>query len=628
MCGICGFISKDPVKIPDLKKMNDKMIHRGPDDSGEEIFDIEDGYAAGMAHRRLSILDLSEKGHQPLTSPDKRVTIVYNGEIYNFRELKKELSGYPFVSQCDTEVILASYLTWGIDCVEKLDGMFAIAIFDREDNKLYLARDRAGKKPLYYWHDKSRFVFASELKPVMEYPYFRKEINRDILPDYLFHQYIAAPDTIFQNVKKLEQGTYLLYHYASHKIEKHRYWDLKEQYHRNSKNQIKDYNEAKDGLKQVLERAVEKRMISDVPLGTFLSGGYDSSLVTAIAAKFSAAPIKTYTIGFQEKDYNEAEYAKEISKYLGTNHTELYVTKNDMRAMIDEIAVYYDEPFADSSQIPTMLVSKLASGKVKVVLTGDGGDEFFCGYNVYELLPAAQKLDLLGEMVYRLCHSKIMRSSGLWEKLPYPVRTIAGNRNRDCKTQFGGESYVSVANRMVLNDKKSPCKYAWEREIGESDWQIRRMLLDMLTYLPDDILCKVDRGGMRYSLEARCPLLDQNVMEFSFRIPQKYKYRKSEKKKILKDLTCSYIPKELLDRPKHGFSIPLDQWLRGELKEEVLELSSRENLQKQGIFDEAFVLPFIEKYMRQGDQGNKTGGNYSKMIWSYYIFQKWYQRYF
>ena len=341
MCGICGYVSKKTISPEQLKKMNDTMYHRGPNDSGEEIYEMAGGYRVGFAQRRLSILDLSALGHQPMHSSDQRISVVYNGEIYNFQELKKELSGYPFRSNCDTEVIIAAYLKWGADCVTKFNGMFAIALYDRENESLYLFRDRIGKKPLYYWKQEDGIVFASELKPILACPDFPKEIRREVLPRYLFQQYINAPDSIFQDVCKVEPGSALCFHAGELKTWK--YWDISQVYRKCLARPVGSYEEAKSGLKELLEKSVSMRMISDVPLGSFLSGGYDSSLVTAIAQAHSDTQVKTFSIGFHETKYNEAGYAKAVAEYLGTNHTELYIDEKEMFELVDSIPYYYED---------------------------------------------------------------------------------------------------------------------------------------------------------------------------------------------------------------------------------------------------------------------------------------------
>lgn len=628
MCGICGYISKKNITAEQLKEMNDTMYHRGPNDSGEEIYPASDGYRIGFAQRRLSILDLSMLGHQPMHSDNKRISVVYNGEIYNFQELKKELADYPFRSNCDTEVIIAAYLKWGISCIERFNGMFAIALYDRETQEVYLVRDRIGKKPLYYWYEDQNLVFASELKPIMKCPGFRREIAKGVLSRYLFQQYINAPESIYQNVYKLEPGAILKFSKGQIKVWK--YWDVKEAYEKAQTNPVGSYEEAKEQLKDLLKQAVAARMIADVPLGSFLSGGYDSSLITAIAQEHSTEPVKTFSIGFHEEKYNEAKYAGAVADHLGTNHTELYIDEQDMFELVDSIPKYYDEPFADSSQIATMMVSKLAREYVTVALSGDGGDEFFCGYNIYENVAQAQKLDVLGGMVHGICQLPGLKQAHIEDKLPFRVRVIAGNREKESKTQFGAGNYIVKARAMVGELPKAealPVHYLVESRYGVDNWQIRRMLLDMDTYLPGDILCKVDRASMKYSLECRCPILDTKVMEFSYRIPHQYKYAGGDKKHILKDIAYDYIPKELLDRPKVGFGVPLDKWLRGPLKEQLLDYSSYEYLKKQNIFDAAYVSDMIQKYVVTGDAGPATGANYSKLSWSFFVFQQWYEAY-
>lgn len=626
MCGICGYIRRREVTPGQFKRMNDTMYHRGPNDSGEEVYPLAGGYQIGFAQRRLSIMDLSMLGHQPMHAADGRVVVVYNGEIYNFRELREELADYPFRSDCDTEVIIAAYLKWGVSCVNRFDGMFAIALFDRKEEAVYLIRDRIGKKPLYYWYEHEELVFASELKPIMACPDFRAEIDRGVLSRYLYQQYINAPESVYENVYKLAPGAVLKF--QNGQIHTWNYWSVREAYERAAKDPVKSYEEAKEQLKALLERAVSLRMIADVPLGTFLSGGYDSSLVTAMAQAHASGPVKTFSIGFHEESYNEAPYARAVADYLGTAHTELMIGETDMLQMVESIPKYYDEPFADSSQIPTMLVCKLAREQVTVALSGDGGDEFYCGYNIYEKVAQAQKLDRLGGLVHSLCGLPGVRWLCPESKLPFKARVIAGNRDRETKTQFGAGNYPGIAREMVgrLSSEKRmlPVHYPVESAYPVSDWQICRMLLDMDTYLPGDILCKMDRASMKYSLEARCPILDPDVMDFSFRIPHSYKYAAGDKKHILKEIAYDFMPRELLERPKKGFGVPLDKWLRGPLKEQLLYYAGRELLKRQNLFDEPYVSKMVERYLETGDRGCGTGENYSGLIWSFFVFQQWY----
>ena len=629
MCGICGFVSRRGITAEELGRMNDTMYHRGPNDSGVEIYPMSDGYQVGMAQRRLSIMDLSALGHQPMSSPDQRITVVFNGEIYNFQELKEELREYPFQSSCDTEVILAAYLKWGISCVEHLNGMFAIALYDRKDETMYLIRDRIGKKPLYYWLSGQELVFASELKPIICCPGFEEQIDRRVLSRYLFQQYINAPESIYENVYKLEPGAVLRFHKGE--VENWKYWDIRKVYAREIQNPVKDYQEAKEGLKELLRKAVSERMIADVPLGSFLSGGYDSSLITAIAQEQAQEPVKTFSIGFHEEKYNEAGYARAVAQYLGTKHTEMYIDEKDMFDLVESIPKYYDEPFADSSEIATMMVSALARKDVTVALSGDGGDEFFCGYNIYERVAQAQKLDKLGGLVHGICSLPGLKQAGLENRLPFKVRIVAGNRNPECKTQLGSDNYLVKAANMVgalpAGKEALPIRYLVESAYPADNWQIRRMLVDMDTYLPGDILCKVDRASMKYSLESRSPILDQRVMEYSFRIPHEFKYAGGDKKHILKDIAYDYIPKELLDRPKVGFGVPLDKWLRGPLSEKLGDYCSVDYLRRQQMFDPVYTSELVSGYLRTGDAGPATGANYSKIVWSFFVFQQWYETY-
>lgn len=621
MCGICGFITNKKINIDQLILMNETMIHRGPDDHGEEIYSISDGRCLGLAQRRLSILDLSFLGHQPMHTNDGRITIIFNGEIYNYKDIKKELNQYSFKSTCDTEMIIAAYIKWGIDCVKKFNGMFAIAIYDRKDDTLYLVRDRMGKKPLYFYYNENDFVFASECKPLLQYPYFKKKLDKSVMGSYLYHQYINAPKTVFEYVYKLEPGSVLKYQKGKTII--YKYWDLKERYIENKKRGITHYEEAKTQLKDLLIDATKIRMIADVPVGAFLSGGYDSSLVSAIAQSLSKKPIHTFCIGFHKEDCNEAQYARKIADYLGTEHTELYIDDKEMYKLVESIPKYYDEPMADSSQIATMLVASLAKENVTVALSGDGGDELFCGYDYYSLIKKAQGFDGMGRIIYELCNLPGIRKTKVSERLPYYVRTIAKNRDLRYKTQFALTQYEWVITQL-LQYETANIKYD-ETGYAASDWITKRMLLDQETYLPSDILCKVDRASMKYSLESRCPILDYRVIEYSYRMPIEYKTKYGNTKHILKNIAHEYIPKALLERPKAGFKVPLQDWLRSQLKDQLIAFSRKEYLRQQDIFNPIRMEFFIDSYLKNGDLG--SGANYSNIVWAFFVFQQWYTRY-
>ena len=631
MCGICGYLSKRIITEHELSVMNDTMKERGPDDSGTQLWELPGGRTLGMAQRRLSILDLSELGHQPMSTPDGRLSLVYNGEIYNYRELREELPEYSFRSNCDTEVILAAYLKWGIRCVERFNGMFAFALYDRESGELFLARDRMGQKPLYYWKSGDQLVFASVLAPIMKCPGFQGKIREEVLPRFLFQEYINAPETILEDVFKVEPGTVLTWHDAASRMTSYRYWDVSERYEAMQREPVSDFGEAKEQLKELLRSAVRRRMIADVPLGSFLSGGYDSSLISAIAQEqLGSTPLQTFSIGFEEKDYDESPYAAAIAEYLGTDHTQRIIGEQDLLELVSDLPKFFDEPMSDSSQIPTMLVSKLAREKVTVALSGDAGDEFFCGYGIYDLVRKAQELDGIGRLAHGIGQLPLGHGKKLEDCYPFRAQVISANRNPKTRTQFGAGSYVELAGRLVQrseDDPLLPVNYETEERYPSENWQITRMLLDMDTYLPGDILAKVDRASMKYSLENRCPFLDPEVMLYSYRLDHDLKYHREKsgwsKKYILKQLAGDYIPRELLERPKKGFSVPLGKWLSGPLREQLLTYGNAQFLKKQGIFKPEEVTQLIAKFLSEGDKGAGTGQNYSGLLWSFFVFQQW-----
>lgn len=625
MCGICGFISDRPETMDVLVRMNNTLAHRGPDDHGEEIYQISDGRYIGFAQRRLSIMDLTEKGHQPMHSVNKRISIVFNGEIYNYRELKKELNDYSFVSDCDTEVLIAAYLKWGKDFIYKVNGMFAIALLDRNNNTIYFFRDRIGKKPFYYYKDDdNNIVFASELKAILQSPLFRKQINQGIIGRFLYRDCIIAPDTIYCNTYKLEPGMVL--EITKNSFKKYKYWDISDKYNELKKGGVIEYNQAKEELKSLLRKAVAKRMIADVPVGAFLSGGFDSSLVCALAQEISSQPIKTFSIGFHDDKFDEAVYARKVAEKLGTDHKEMYIDEEDMMNVLEDIPYYYDEPFADSSQIPTTLVSKLAKETVSVVLSGDGGDELFGGYDIYMILQEAEKKKTFGKILRQIGKIPGIKRTPLWRKRSIVQRILSDHDNPEAKTQGGVNSYFDVINKIMLYPVHN-FYYEFESRYIEKRYDVLRMLLDTDTYLPDDILTKVDRASMRYALECRCPILDKEVIEFSYKLPQEYKIYQGKTKRILKDIVYDYLPREIMDRPKAGFCIPKDKWLRGRLRERILDWTNRDYLVRQGIFEPDSTVAFIEEYMENGDMGNWSGKNFSRIVWAYFIFQQWYQVY-
>ena len=618
MCGFTGYSNsirhvENQVMINMLKTIE----YRGPDDSG--IYYTTSCPYVGLGHNRLSILDLSNQGHQPYEY--KNLIIVYNGEIYNHLTIRSSLieNGYSFNSSCDTETIIKAIHYWGIDAIKRFIGMFAIAIYDKEKSELILVRDRIGIKPLYYYFDQQHFIFASELKPIMEYPYFNKNINLDVLYEYIFHGYISAPNTIFKNTYKLEPGSYLVF--SNNNIKIHSYWKTLNEPIINSSNLIDNpKNRYIDELEQLIITSVKDRMISDVPIGTFLSGGYDSSLISSIMQELSNKPINTFSIGFDEDNYNEAGYAKEVASYLGTNHHEEYMPIKEAQKLIEEIPIYYDEPFADSSQLPTLLVSHLARKSVKVILSGDGGDEVFCGYNRYDLVSRYSKLVSLGK-IFNLT-SKVLPINYLlpylspkWSKTPY----LSNNTDIINCNYLGSKFHIE---NLLLDRKFSiNTKYIHASEYSKNI-QEAHMIQDMLTYLPDDILCKVDRASMSESLETRVPLLDHRIIEYARNIPHTLKYNNGEKKYILKQIAHKHIPKKLLDRPKQGFGIPIYLWLRTDMAYLIEENLSKSIINKQGIFN--YVI--IEKLVKQFNISKSD--YYARFIWHLIVFQLWYKKYY
>jgi len=529
------------------------------------------------------------------------VTIVFNGEIYNFNELKKEITDYHFVSTCDTEVIIAAYLKWGIKAIEKFNGMFAIGIYDKRVDKLFLCRDRIGKKPLYYWCDGDNIVFASELKPIMKSPGFIPVLNKKVIGKFIFHQYILAPQTIFENVYKVCPGEIVSFSKGS--IVKTKYWGVK------GTTCSISYPDAKLELKEMLVESCRKRMISDVPIGVFLSGGIDSSLIAAIARSLDGN-IKTFSIGFNDEKYNEAQYAKEISKHLGTVHKELYLDESSLFDFLKDLSYYYDEPLADNSQISTMAVSKLAKEDVTVVLSGDGGDELFCGYDSYvDIINNKKNIKLAMAMKNFLDFTGIKNNKLIRSMLP---------------NNLWLGYYESLLRDLLIEETYSDLNFN-EISFTKND-VFNKMLNDQLTYIPDDILCKVDRASMKYSQEVRCPLLDYKIVEFANSLPFEYKYN-GTKKRILKDIVYEYIPNELLDRPKMGFAIPTEKWLKSKLKDRVRRFADINRLKNQGIFNPVNMNKFIEDYFNGTMAPQLVNLDNTRIVWSFYVLQDWLEYY-
>lgn len=585
---------------------------------GRTIREIKEGYHLGMAQRRLSILDLSALGHQPMHSEDGRIDLIFNGEIYNFLDIKEEISDYEFKSTCDTEVIIAAYLKWGIDCVNKFNGMFAIALYDHRQDVLYLVRDRIGKKPLYYYVNEQEIVFASTLKPIEMFPGFVKDVNLEVIGSFLEHQYITSPDCIYKNVYKVCPGEVITYQMGQ--LNKYKYWNIIEKHNTCPKFEG-TYNDAKDELKKLLLDSVQKRMVADVPIGVFLSGGYDSTLVSCLAQEISNEPIKTFCIGVNDNDYDEARYAKEISQIIGADHTEVYINESEMYRLIDDIPKYYDEPFADASQIPSMLVAALAKTRVTAVLSGDGGDELFCGYKSYDMIMRLQKYDKLGKIINCLGYSTIGEKLHAMEHAHAFTRVLAKNSINSNKLQYRIIFSKNIIDNMLIQKGEI---YYGEDKVFQKNWQEARMLLDQCTYLPDDIMCKVDRATMAYSLEARSPILDYRIVEFAQTLPHEFKYKAGNKKRILKDLVYEYIPYDLMNRPKQGFGIPIEKWLKqGRLRDMLIDYGNMHYLKSQGIFNEEYTNKLISRYL-SGEKDENI--DITGIIWAFVVFQQWLDR--
>lgn len=646
MCGIAGFlnVSNDLISHKDgselLQKIGNTLRLRGPDSLG---WWFDERMQFGMAHRRLSIVDLSDAGEQPMHSQAGRFVLVYNGEIYNHLELRKELSvtidRVEWSGSSDTEVFLACIENWGIEeSLEKIEGMFAFALWDKEHQVLTLGRDRFGEKPLYFgWQGKS-FIFGSQLKALRVHPDFEGVINRDGLSLLLRHSYIPAPYSIYKDIQKLEAGHLYTLDLNTGEGSTSYYWSS-ESVAQRLENTQKDCQEQDvvDTLEQLLKKSVGQQMLADVPLGAFLSGGIDSSTIAALMQNNSETSIKTFSIGFHESEFNEATYAKEVAEHLGTDHTELYVSAEQAQAIIPKIADVYDEPFSDSSQIPTYLVSKLAGDHVTVVLSGDGADELFCGYNRYTFTNRMwRNLSLLPISIRRLLSVMIQSVSiAHWRRvnrlLPSRYKTI----NLGDKIHKGAKVLASkdiadlykglVANwekpeLVVKNAKESPTVLTdGLRKSSLTNDIEQMMLLDVLSYLPEGILTKIDRASMAVSLETRVPFLNHEVAEFAWSLPLEYKLRKGVSKWCLREVLYKYVPKELVDRPKMGFGVPIAEWLRGPLQHWAEQLLDAQRLEEEGFF-------VVEPIREMWQEHLTSVRNWQYPLWDVLMFQAWYEK--
>lgn len=643
MCGLTGFWQPGGFHVEDAKAMAEAMAeriaHRGPDDSGVWV-DGEAGIA--LAHRRLSIVDLSAAGHQPMISVSGRYVLVYNGEIYNHRELRLALnigSAASWRGHSDTETILAGFEAWGIEVtLQKTVGMFALALWDRHERALYLARDRLGEKPLYYGWQGDTFSYGSELKALKAHPAFQGEIDRNAVALMLRHNYIPAPYSIYRGICKLPPGTYLKIPGSGKEEAPIAYWSLLDVARRGRAQPFAGSDQgAVAALDEKLRESVGLQMIADVPLGAFLSGGIDSSLIVALMQAQSSRPVKTFTIGFHEEGYNEAEHAKLVAKYLGTQHTELYVTPEVALEVIPRLPTLYDEPFSDASQIPTFLVSQLAKQEVTVSLSGDAGDELFGGYARYAWASSIwRKLGHIPLPLRRVgAHGLHTLSPKTWTQLFDAMPAIVRSRIRTARPgdkahrlaemlvsstpeelYRGMVSHWKRPDSVVIGATEPPTVLTANSWLGHPDFEQLMMYLDAVSYLPDDILVKVDRAAMAVGLETRVPFLDHRVVEFAWRLPSSMKIREGQGKWILKQVLYKYLPKELFERPKMGFGVPIDSWLRGPLREWAESLLDGARLKREGIFNPIQI--------RQKWQDHLSGEcNWQYDLWDVLMFQAW-----
>jgi asparagine synthase (glutamine-hydrolysing) len=631
MCGISGFIDcNEKSSLEILKSMTDILHHRGPDDSGYQFLET-DKCQVGLGHRRLSIIDLTDSGKQPMQF--NHLWITYNGEVYNFKEIKAELIvlKHSFIGHSDTEVILHAFDEWGILFVEKFIGMFAFVIYDVKKGEIFCLRDRAGIKPFfYYWHE-GLFLFASELKAFHKHPHFKKEININAVAAFIQYGNVPSPHCIFNNCYKLKPGHYLKFNIPNLSFDIFKYWDVYDAYNKPKLNI--SFQEAKIETEKILQSAFDYRMVADVPVGVFLSGGYDSACLTALLQKDRPEKLKTFTIAVPDIGLNEAPFAKEVAKHLGTEHTEYECTQKEALALINDLPYYYDEPFADSSAIPTTLVCKMARKQVTVALSADAGDEIFAGYNRYDyMMKYGQKLSSIPSFIRK--GSSLAMNLISANKIPILNNKYNFyNRYEKLKSLLNDPSHknmmLSLSRQYDENQLKKILKTNFETlhtaylsdDLNEEHKTALSymMAIDYQTYLVDDILQKVDRASMTVSLEGREPFLDHRIIEWAAQLPDNFKYFKGNKKYILKEIVHQYIPKELMDRPKMGFAIPIENWLVNDLKNQVLYYLSDEKILKQEIFD----LKFVKKIKNDFFSGKKEFG---VKIWYLLMFQMWFEK--
>lgn len=620
-----------------LFRMGAAIKHRGPDDNGVWVNSEK---TVGLVHQRLSILDLSDAGHQPMVSHCGRYILAYNGEIYNHTELRKELEidgyGKKWRGHSDTETLLAGIIHWGVEkTLQYLNGMFAFALWDNVEQLLFLARDRLGEKPLYYGKVGDTIVYGSELKALVAHPKWQGRIDREALTLFMRYSYVPAPLSIYRDIAKLKPAHYVVIPLSADSWGSPTcYWDSMQVAQEVTAMPGDSPEELVDELEQLLSDAVKSRMMADVPLGAFLSGGYDSSAVVALMQAQSDRPVKTFTIGFHEQDFDEANHARAVAHHLGTDHTEWYVSPEEAMSVIPDLPRVYDEPFSDSSQIPTLLISQLARKYVTVSLSGDGGDELFCGYNRYVLgyrlwsklrfLPPAIRDGLASILNHAPGHAldrlqkylpQRFRLPELADRLPKLAQVV---HHRDGELFYRDLVSLWKDPVQVVREGHESKKYlpSFDRPGRLSGIREKMMYLDMISYLPDDILTKVDRASMAASLEARVPILDHRVVEFAWRVPTRFKYRNGQGKWLLRQVLYRYVPRTIMDRPKMGFGIPLEHWLRGALRQWAEDLLNKDRLRQEGYFDPETICTMWQEHLA----GKRR---WHHQLWNVLMFQAW-----
>jgi len=631
MCGIAGFIDfKKRSTRANLIAMTDTMEHRGPDGSDYQLMELPEAII-GLGHRRLSIIDLSEHGTQPMQHDNLWIT--FNGEIYNFQEIKDELIGlgHSFSGKSDTEMILHAYQQWGIECVDRFIGMFAIVIADLSKKEVFMLRDRAGVKPLFVYWQNDLLMFASELKAFHQHPNFTKEINKDAVSAFMQYGNVPTPHCIFNHCFKIKPGHYHKIELQSRKTEAKQYWNVYDAY--NAPKSVVDYPTAKSEVQSLLKSAFNYRMVADVPVGVFLSGGFDSSCVTAILQSERTEKLKTFTIGVPDIGLNEAPYAKEIAQHLGTDHHEFECTEREVFEHIYDLPFYYDEPFADSSAIPTTLVSKMARKHVTVALSADGGDEIFAGYNRYDYLirygkklnriPGFIRHTMAGTMnVIPSNRIPVLRGKynfhNRYEKLKQVLKNPS---NREIMLSLSQQFTDKQMRKLMTFD---PNQLETMYMSDELDMELNSalgymMAIDFETYLLDDIMQKVDRATMTASLEGREPMLDHRIIEYVATLPDSYKYHQGVKKRLLRDIVYDYIPEKMMDRPKMGFAIPIADWLLKDLRDLVHDHINEKNIREQGLFEWSEMQKILDAFYN----GKKE---YDTKLWYILMFQMWYEK--